>query len=263
MINPVEKQTEMKNRIDKYEIRLVTQGPFRIGAIADPMSAISYPIATVNRKPVVQGSSLKGALRASIETYLIEQYPNEPNMKPCIPSTPKNLSQEEWALIKQGKYRGAGCTYGSPICPVCYLLGAQGLMGFLRIPYLYSDVEIEELYEVRINRALEVVAGGSNRDYQIVPDGVEFKGKLELLTFNPVTGWKFGEKRSLKSKDKDNKEFTIHIKDNWLSEKWDRQRVFQELVIDRLKAIKLLGGFKSKGCGKVSISVHDQNGTEL
>jgi CRISPR/Cas system CSM-associated protein Csm3 (group 7 of RAMP superfamily) len=258
MMNPVEKQTQIKNQIEKYEIRLVTKGPFRIGAIADPMSSISNPIATVNRRPVVQGSSLKGALRASIERYLIENYPTHREMKPCIPSAWNNLSDEEKALINQGKYGGPACTYGQPICPVCYLLGAQGIMGFLRIPYLYSDIEIEELYEVRIDRALEVVAKRTNRDYQIVPDGAEFKGVLELLTFNPVTGWAFGQKRYLRS-DKGN----IDIQDNWISLEWNKEKIFKDLVIDRLKAIKLLGGFKSKGCGTVEIKVFDKDGKEL
>ena len=48
--------------------------PLRIGAAEDPRSGIHNPVAMVGEKVVIPGSSLKGALRAQMEQFLIETY---------------------------------------------------------------------------------------------------------------------------------------------------------------------------------------------
>lgn len=238
----------------EYEVALVTQEPFRIGALQDVMSGIDNPIATVGNRPVVQGSSLKGALRANVEQYLIEAYPNDPPMKPCIPSSRKMLSPEEKKLIERGIYRkGGSCLYSkrskAGICPCCYLFGAQGLVGFVRVPYLFSTATPEELYSIRIDRATGVVAEGTNRDYQLLPDGVEFKGALEVMLEDKAKAWKLGEPRPLQTRGR-------FKGDKWLEAgRWQADRIIRELIVERLREIHLMGGFKSKGFGKVSITV--------
>ena len=89
----------MSKDVKRYSIRLVTQEPFRIGALQNVMSGVDNPVTTVGGKVVIQGSSLKGALRASIEEYLIDTFPNDPAMKPCIPSAYNTLSPDEKRLI--------------------------------------------------------------------------------------------------------------------------------------------------------------------
>jgi CRISPR/Cas system CSM-associated protein Csm3 (group 7 of RAMP superfamily) len=252
------KEAEMSKQIVSFGIKLVTKEPFRIGAQQNVMSGVDSPVTTVGGRVVIQGSSLKGALRAQIEDHLIDHYPNEPSMKPCIPSSYNTLSPEERKLIEMGKYReGGGCSYSpnpknrtESICPVCYLLGAQGLVGFVRVPYLYTDVPPEDMYAVRIDRASGVVSERTNRDFQIMADGIEFTGELDVILKDTVKGWELGKIRMIDEK------FSIGANDRWLRDgKWDEQRIIRELIEERLRAINLLGGFKSRGCGKVEIKV--------
>jgi CRISPR/Cas system CSM-associated protein Csm3 (group 7 of RAMP superfamily) len=239
----------------QFQVTLVTQEPFRIGALEDVMSGIHNPVATVGGRVVVQGSSLKGALRASVEDYLIERYGDDPEMRPCIPTSARTLSDDERILIQKGLYRpGGSCMYSqrhksTSICPACYLFGAQGLVGFVRVPYLYTDVSPEALYAVRIDRAAGVVAEGTNREYQLVRDGAKFTGILEVLVTNTARAWELGMERPLK-KSPD------FLGDRWLQKgDWSPERIIDELIVGRLESIRFLGGFKSKGFGKVKTAV--------
>jgi CRISPR/Cas system CSM-associated protein Csm3 (group 7 of RAMP superfamily) len=239
----------------QFQVTLVTQEPFRIGALQDVMSGIDNPVATVGGRAVVQGSSLKGALRANVEDYLIERYGNAPEMRPCIPTSARTLSDDEKILIQKGLYRpGGSCMYSqryksTSICPACYLFGAQGIVGFVRVPYLYTDISPESLYAVRIDRATGVVAEKTNREYQLVRDGVEFSGVLEVLIRDTARAWELGRPRPLQKTNE------FHG-DRWLERNgWNAGRIIDELIVQRLKSLNLLGGFKSKGCGKVSVTV--------
>jgi len=241
----------MNKEVKRYEIVLRTLEPFRIGAIEDPVSSIHNPLATVGKRVVIQGPSLKGAFRAELEQYLIQDYPDNPEMKPCIPSAFKGLSEGEKRLIEKGKYRRNGsCVFSrrersESICPVCYLLGAQGLVGFVRIPYLITEEPPESLYSTRIDRVSNTVAEGTNHDYQIMRDGIEFKSitPLEILLYDPAKDWTLGRERE-------------GFGDKWIrSDSWTQERILKELIVDRLEHIEILGGFKSKGCGKVKITL--------
>lgn len=253
----------MKDYI-KYNVELKTLEPFRIGASKDVMSTFDNPIATIGGRVVVQGPTLKGFLRSQIEEYLIDQYSDISVMKPCIPSSERTLSADEKMLIAGGKYRAKGaCSYSSEdmknksdsICPACYFLGAMGLNGFVRIPYLYTETKPEELYSVRLDRAKDTVVEKTNRDYQIMADNVSFTGTLEVMSGNTVNAWVLGKVRSIQ----DNKKL-----DGWLNEtskKFSKrftdlsaEELAQEFLVERINGEHVIGGFKSKGCGKVSIT---------
>lgn len=255
---------------EKYEIVLETKEPFRVGGTKDPLSGADNPVAIVGSRVVVPGPSLKGAYRAEVERYLIEKYydkvkekwPDDKKpLQPCIPAT--RLSVDEQELVNKQRYRDQSCHYPCPtnfdrethrdrhprhsICPVCYLLGAAGLNGFLRVPFLYSDVSAGELYSARIDRAKGIVAEGTNRPFQVVPDGTVFKGNLTIVRNDFVKGLEFGKPRILKEKTDG---------DRWLElDEWSTEKIVNELILNRLKNLKLLGGFKSKGCGEVEITV--------
>jgi CRISPR/Cas system CSM-associated protein Csm3 (group 7 of RAMP superfamily) len=248
----------MSKKTRNFSISLVTKEPFRIGALQNVMSGIDNPVTTIGGKVVIQGSSLKGALRACIEEYLIDTYLNDPLMKPCIPSSYNTLSPDEKKLIEKGKYReGGGCSYSpnprnrsESICPACYLLGAQGLIGFVRIPYLKTDTIPEDMYAVRIDRASGVVSEKTNRDFQIIADEITFTGIMEVIVKDSVKMWELGKSRIIDEK------LGIGANDAWLKDgKWSADKIIQELIVERLKTVNLMGGFKSKGCGKVKIDV--------
>jgi CRISPR/Cas system CSM-associated protein Csm3 (group 7 of RAMP superfamily) len=243
----------------KYEIKLETEEPMRIGGKEDPRSNIDNPVAMVGNKVVVPGSTLKGALRSEVEKFLIEKYYNKQNslwpanvssLQPCIPSPQKNISNDEAGLITRHLYKSPGCQYPSEnvsICPACYLLGAMGLTGFVRVPFLFADISPEELYSTRLDRAKGTVVTGTNRPIQLVPKGVEFKGTLTVLIKDDLLNWELGKQRVLIDKTKG---------DFWLSSSdWTQEKILKDLIEERLKNIKQIGGYRSKGFGKVKISL--------
>jgi CRISPR/Cas system CSM-associated protein Csm3 (group 7 of RAMP superfamily) len=246
-----------------YRVTLETVEPFRIGALENPLSDVHNPVTRIGGRVVVQGSSLKGALRAEVESYLIQRHRNDAGMKPCIPSPESGLTQAERQLIPNTYKQGGACKYQEPerrgreqppprdyeyICPACYLFGAQGITGFVRVPYLFSDAVPEDLYAVRIDRASGTVAERTNRDYQIIAPGVQFVGTFEVLVSDPVRGWQLGRARKLPTQ--------ATRGDVWLaSNQWSAEKILQEFIVDRLQAIQVMGGFKSKGAGGVKITV--------
>ena len=140
-----------------YQVILTAQEPLHVGGKPDPLSGEHNPVAQVDGTPVIPGSSLKGAFRAILERYLVNRSFDETTKRwqqgkdawqPCIPGA--EVSLDEKALISAGKYatrndRNASCHYPCdkrrcrqkhPICPACYLLGCQGMVGFVSVPML-------------------------------------------------------------------------------------------------------------------------------
>lgn len=242
--------------IRSYTVELTTQQPFHIGAFQDPMSDVHNPFTTLGGVPVVQGSSLKGALRAQLEEYLILNYAGDnPAMRPCIPAP--RLTADERSLVpdrdRPGKYRGSSCggrrDRVKSLCPTCYLLGAMGLVGFVQVPYLYlvSEDDIEEVYQNRRDRASDTVARGANRTMQAIPNGAVFRGEMEVLSRDEIRDWTLGQpRRKLRS-----------FRDEWLQRGpgWSQEEFIREFILDRLQAIPRLGGMISKGFGGVEITV--------
>ncbi len=256
-----------------FGIELTTLEPIRIGGIGSPISGIDNPIAIVGGRAVVPGSTLKGAYRWEIERYLIDTYFDratkkwkDKNLQPCIPST--KLSPDENELVQNGLYRfynlfqqkggdfkGDGCHYPCTgkcrelheICPVCYFLGANGLEGFIKVPFLYAKTEVNELYSANIDRAVQTVKQGTNRPYQLVPDGTKFNGTLTVILKDTVRDRELGKTRNLKDKTKGDAWLAGHAR--------SRDEIIKEFIIDRLESIKTIGGYKSKGFGKVDIKV--------
>lgn len=263
----------------RYRIELETIEPLRIGGVEDPLTGIHNPVARVGDKVVVPGSSLKGALRAEIERFLIDTYYNKTTQtwpadklafQPCIPAT--RFSSDEQALIISKKYKDNACHYpcefeerrdrkgeffgkcteagkivSHTICPACYFLGAMGLNGFVHVPFLYAQVSPEELYSARMDRAKGTVVEGTNRPYQLIRAGVNFSGTLVIIIEDTLTGWKIGQARPLKDKGQG---------DKWLEAKsYQPDEIINMFVLERLTNIQMLGGYKSKGFGQVKINV--------
>lgn len=250
------------------QIKLTAKEPLRIGGKKDPLSGADNPVTRVGGKLVIPGSSLKGALRAEIERFLIDSYYGDGkwkdeynDFKPCIPGN--KLSADEEQLVRTGKYRDlrGNCHYpcsdkecgkntAHPICPACYLLGSMGLNGFVKVPFLYADTSATELYSSRVDRATKTIAHGTNRPYELVPDATVFKGAVNVILEDTVLGWKLGVPRKLGE--------AKTLGDKWLeTEKKTQDEFIKTYIIDRLKAIKVLGGYKSKGFGAVNIEVEE------
>ena len=102
----------------RYKIELETIDPLRVGGVEDPRSGIHNPVTKVGDKVVIPGPSLKGALRAEMEQFLIEAWYDKVSqswptdkvaLQPCIPAP--RPTTDELALINRGKYRREACHY--------------------------------------------------------------------------------------------------------------------------------------------------------
>lgn len=253
-----------------FDIKVKTREPLRIGGKKDPLSGADNPVTRVGGRLVIPGSSLKGALRDGIERFLIDTYFVEGKWKdgyePCKPCIPTDeLSADEKKLVRAGKYRdqNGNCRYPCTdrkcksekhsICPVCYLLGAMGLSGFVRVPFLYADVSVNELYSSRIDRATMTIAKGTNRPYELVPDDTDFKGTMTVLLEDSVVNWKIGEPRDLGEVRTRGDEWLVANKGK-VDDKFQEEFI-KTYITDRLTAIKIIGGYKSKGFGSIEVSV--------
>ncbi len=258
----------------RYKITLTTRSPLHVGGVDEPLGGPDEnPVAVIGGKPCIPGPTLKGAYRAQLERFLIERkrQSNSEDLKeltPCLTTTQPSPAEED--LAREGNYRKKSCRLGrtekpeteepqTPICPACYLLGAQGLVGFVSVPFLFAEpgVKIETLYSSRIDRGTGTVAKGANRSYQVIPPNSTFSGELELLVEDPFLKWKFGEKRPIK--DQKGKPLDV---DQWLDAPHnlpkEPQKLADILIKQQLEAIKLIGGYRSKGFGQVEIKVKQE-----
>jgi len=247
------------------KIELETISPLHIGGVRDPFSDVDNPIVLIGDEPQIPGSTLKGNWRYSIEEFLIDSYYDSKGklmtikeMTPCIPNN--DPSPDEKQLINNGKYKSNCLTKeerDDPICPACYLHGAPSLRGFVRTPFLkLVPGQIEpmiETVELLWDRATELGSGaegrrgGGVRNVSMVRPDVYFEGVIDILARDPVKDWILGGVRHIKGKERD----------VWLRSGWENKprKIFQDFVIDRLQGERTLGGYQSKGYGKVRIQL--------
>lgn len=249
--------------IRRYTVTLTTLGPLHVGGLDDPLgSADENPVAVIGGRACIPGPTLKGALRAEIERFLIAT--GETALRPCLTTTQpseaeKSLTEGEREFFLPRPcalaVRGSGNGSDRGICPACYLLGAQGLVGFVSVPFLMADnsVKPEVLYASRLDRATGTVVGG-NRSYQVIPPGVRFTGRMDVLFDDKVLGWSFGKKRPIRSRDGTDLDV-----DDWIDNSnvlgSDPDKLLEQLVLERLTSIDLIGGYRSKGFGAVEVEV--------
>jgi len=246
---------------NRYTVTATSISPLRIGGKEDPLSEADNPVAVVGGRICLPGPSLKGALRGEIERHLNDTFYDRSGKRwltdklpfqPCIPSA--KLSRDEQRLVREGRYRARACRYpdgGDGICPACYILGAQGLVGFASIPFLFTDVGYDELYSARLERTSRTVMQGTNRSYQLVPPDTKFLGILQILISDDLLGWRLGRSRALEESAKG---------DAWLAGgEWSSEKIIAEFVLNRIQAIQNLGGYRSKGFGNVEISIEQKS----
>jgi CRISPR/Cas system CSM-associated protein Csm3 (group 7 of RAMP superfamily) len=256
----------------------VVDGSFlHIGGSPSPLTEKKGAVFKVNGTPVIPATSFKGALRYQMELLFIEQFTNYRSLfspendnfiKPCIPTA--KITKAEIEMLSKG-YRGTADSSGRysghceiqvdenrvnigdlGICPVCYFMGCTGIMGFLRFNNFYppeGDWLVDQT-NIRIDRKTQTAAKGAKVDGEQVKPGTIFSGRIEIINKTPQ-GFEFGRPRILGGV----------VIDKWL-EKWSendinkRKQVFiKQILIPAIQNIKLLGGQKSKGAGKVKVKL--------
>jgi len=252
-----------------------------IGAAPSPLTEKKGSVFKVDRTPVIPATSFKGALRNQMELLFIESLnelktifnlENGDIIKPCIPSSRPTKAETE--LLGKG-YRGRmeGNKYtghceiqsdensvsigNSGICPVCYFMGATGIMGFLRFTNFYPNEGdwLVDQTNIRIDRKTNTAAQRAKVDGEQVKPGTVFEGTIEIIDKTPQ-GFEFGQPRKIGDK-------TI---DMWL-EKWNetandkrKQILIEKILFPAIQNIKLLGGQKSRGAGKVKVEATNPQG---
>ncbi|MCD6219995.1 hypothetical protein J7K43_06400 [Candidatus Calescamantes bacterium] len=288
-IGGLEKDIELKKEgkitILELPVRIeVAEGSFlHIGAAPSPLTEKKGAVFKVDRTPIIPATSFKGALRHQLELLFIEkidefaQLFNIPNnkkdlLKPCIPSPRPTKAEEE--LVKLGyreqKRRRDIVTEGCwievdendvkiphlGVCPVCYFMGTTGLMGFLRFSNFYPEGEgsVIDQTNIRIDRKTGTAAHGAKVEGEQVKPGTVFKGSISIVISEPILGMQgiqFGDARKIGDK----------VIDMWL-ENWDEtdknkraETLIEKILFSAIQNIKVLGGQKNRGAGKINVSI--------
>ena len=142
------------------------------------------------------------------------------------------------------------------ICPVCYFMGNAGIMGFLRFINFYPEDEgsIIDQTNIRIDRKTGTAAHGAKVEGEQVKPGTVFKGHIGIVISDPVLELQeiqFGDARKMGEE----------VIDKWLenwgeADKITRVKILiEKIIIPAVQNIKMLGGQKSRGAGKVNVSI--------
>ena len=218
--------TTFEKLIERYRIRATirTETALRIGAGKSlDMTGTDLPIVRDGMgRPYIPGSSFKGAARSSLEA-IIRGLPKariwtcDPLADPCT----AELDEKRKALPSGQTIRATEIT--STVCTLCSLFGSCYLAGRLFVhdlPVIMSSHMGAVLRDgVGIDRDLERSATGLKYDYEVVNAGTEFS--LTMLLENP-----------------DPVELALTLK---ILELLDQGEI-------------LLGGFTSRGLGRVALS---------
>jgi CRISPR/Cas system CSM-associated protein Csm3 (group 7 of RAMP superfamily) len=253
----------------KIPLRITVQeGSFlHIGGSPSPLTEKKGPVFSVDGKPAIPASSFKGAFRYQLEQLLINkknelktklELTNGDLIKPCIPTPRPSKAEQE--LLRSGyrkhcevKVDEDKVVIENGLCPVCYIFGATGLIGFLRVPNFWPDsgeYRIDQT-SIRIDRKSGTAAAGALVTGEQVKAGTKFRGTLEIVA--KQESFEFGKPRMIGE---------IKV-DRWLDGLASKPRedvqllLINELLISALNNIKVLGGQKSKGAGKVLIDLDD------
>ncbi len=180
--------------ITVLKVRYTTLSALAISAGDQPAEIMESPVIKLGGKPVIPGSSLKGALRSTLEAMLAEL-----GHEVCIPfaAIPRRYRRRE----EQQKYtkklgRRTPCDDTEHPCPVCSIFGTvggrAGLSGkalFLDATTVEGDYELIERSHVAITRDTKSQSEGSLMSLQAVDVGATFRGEIRVV--NPEL-WEVG-----------------------------------------------------------------------
>jgi len=249
----------------------VQEGSFlHIGGSPSPLTEKKAPVFSVDGKPVIPASSFKGAFRCQVEQLLIARkdsfkselgITDDKLIRPCIPAPRPSRAEQE--LFRSGYRRHCEIKIEEDkveipkendavgLCPICYLFGATGLMGFLRIPNFWPEVGEYRIDQtsIRIDRKSGTAATRAIVTGEQVKPGTIFKGTLEIIAQQGT--FQFGKAREIGG-------ITVDLWLNGIASKPMEETqllLINEILIPALNNITVLGGQKSKGAGKVSIEL--------
>jgi CRISPR/Cas system CSM-associated protein Csm3 (group 7 of RAMP superfamily) len=257
----------------------VAEGSFlHIGGTPSPLTEKKQPVFTVDGQPVIPASSFKGAFRHQVELLMIQKKDrlaqdlgllgqNADLLEPSIPAPKPSRAEKELKdyrregncelrVDEEGKIT-VNPSPNAGLCPACYFFGATGLEGFLRITNFFpqsGEWRIDQT-RIRIDRKTQTAASGAIVTGEQVKPGSVFRGVIYL--FQERHGASLGRCREIGGTKVD----------LWLlswSEPDDTKRqlyLINNILIPALDNLKVLGGQKSLGAGRVEITLDPRAAT--
>lgn len=264
-------QSETHGRVEIMQIplRVIVANDYflHVGGSPSPLTEKKLPVLKVNEVPCIPASSFKGAFRYQVEQTFIndEERMKEifnvsdgSQLKPCIPGTRPSAAERSLNGYRSDK----GCEVSvdqkgvkipdSGVCPVCYLFGAMGLPGFLRIPNFFPEEGSHciDQTNIRIDRKTQTVVHRATFKGEQVKPKTTFKGNLRIIVKD--SNFDFGRPREIDHET---------VADLWLQGVNQQnlpdvqKRIVNEVLVPALNNVTILGGQKSKGAGDIEISL--------
>jgi len=191
---------ERLQTITVLKVAYTTESALAISAGDQPAEIMESPVIKLGGKPVIPGSSLKGALRSTLEAML-----SELGHEVCIPfaaiprSYRRGKKREQEQRIRQyanSLGRRPPCDDVEHPCPVCSIFGTvggqAGLSGkalFLDATTVEGEYELIERSHVAITRDTKSQSEGSLMSLQAVDAGTTFRGDIRIINAEP---WEVG-----------------------------------------------------------------------
>lgn len=275
-------RSEQQGIVVVFQIPLkitVQEGSFlHIGGSPSPLTEKGAPVFSVDGIPAIPATSFKGAFRYQVEQLLIAkkdelmtklQVGDGELIKPCIPTTAPTRAEKTLVGLYRKQLRKnrrevvltEACwmettedkVIVSPkgFCPVCYFFGGAGLMGLLRVPSFWPETgeHLIDQTSIRIDRETGTAARRAIVTSEQVKPGTTFNGTLEIIAEEGT--FEFGRPRVIGGE-------TV---DKWLtgiaSDPIEKVQLLliNDILIPALNNVKVLGGQKSRGAGKISIEI--------
>lgn len=177
-------------QLNDIEIEFTARSSLAIHAGKETaFEAVEAPVIKIGGKPVIPGSSLKGALRSTLEALLAQE-----GVAVCVPDAAIPKSERDKVEYARRIGRIPACRVEHP-CPICQIFGTtagrQGLSGralFLDAKILGEPITAERTH-VAITRDTRSQAGGKLMSSEVVDAGAKFAGTIRLI--NPEA-WQIG-----------------------------------------------------------------------
>jgi len=180
---------EKLKEIYEIEVEYTTKSSLAILAGREAaFTAIDQVVTLVGGKPVIPGSSIKGAIRSTLEAILVEK-----GEQVCVPlsAIPKDFARnaEEYAE-SIGRISPCEPRRKKP-CPVCQIFGAADLAA--RAMFMdarpVGEPHITDRTHVAITRDNKAAAGGKLMQVQTIDAGARFRGIIRIVNPQP---WQIG-----------------------------------------------------------------------
>ncbi len=177
-------------QVTDIEVEYVARSSLAVHAGKETaFEATESPVVKIGGRPVIPGSSLKGALRSTLEALLAQE-----GAEVCVPDAAVPSTERDREAYARKIGRKAACRVEQP-CSVCEIFGTtagrQGLSGralFLDAKPVGEPTLIERTH-VAITRDTRSQAGGKLMSFEAVDAGAKFAGVIRVI--NPEA-WQIG-----------------------------------------------------------------------